>query len=418
VATSLEHGVAPSFGRRLSGIEGVRALAASAIVVYHVWLYAAPGDHQPGLGYLGRFLPDLAFGVTLFFTLSGFLLYRPFAAALLRQEPRPSFSQYFRNRALRILPAYWVILILVSFVLQGALVRDPAGDLGTGALDDPSLFVQNALLVQSYAPHGVLTGIGPAWSLSVEVAFYLALPLLVVLACSLAGRRTSRSGRRFAALVPAVVVLAVGLAGKAVATYLVAASPSGGWGADWQGVFTRSFLCQADLFTFGMVLAVLRVEVEDGLVRIGRRGRWTAAAMALGAYLVVHKMTEWDQLGLSFWNTLMAVAAATFLAIVVLERPKRTRGSLTRLLESRPLFGLGLVSYSLFLWHEPVIRFLDDHGLTLGGNAGFFANLLVAAAVCLPLSTLTYLLVEKPALLWKRRGVPTRVRTAPASATN
>jgi peptidoglycan/LPS O-acetylase OafA/YrhL len=78
-------GVTPSSGSRLAGIEGLRAIAASSVLIYHVWLYSNPNGRTAGVGPLDRVLPDFAFGVILFFTLSGFLLYRPFA--------RPSFSK-------------------------------------------------------------------------------------------------------------------------------------------------------------------------------------------------------------------------------------------------------------------------------------------------------------------------------------
>jgi peptidoglycan/LPS O-acetylase OafA/YrhL len=417
VRSPLEHAVAPSFGRRLTGIEGVRALAASTILVYHVWLYASPGDEEPSVGYGTRFLPDLAFGVVLFFTLSGFLLYRPFVSSLLRGETRPSFSNYLRNRALRILPAYWVILLLTSFVLQSALVRDANGRDHHGMLDDPSLLVRNGLLVSNYEPDGVLTGIGPAWSLAVEVVFYLTLPLLVLLGFALARHTTTRAGLRLAALIPPVVLLAVGLAGKAAAAYLVpATTASGGWGHDWHTVLERSFVSQADLFTFGMVLAVVHVEAENRRLQLGR-WRWAVAAGALGAYLVTAKMTSLGQLGHSPFNTLMAVAAALFLALVVLRAPGGRKPVLTRVLEARPLVWVGLVSYSLFLWHEPVIYFLADNGFTVSGSTGFLVNLLVVAAVTLVLSSLTYLLVEKPALMLKRRRRERPPASVQASAT-
>src|SRR5215211_1360916 len=114
----------PSFGARLTGIEGLRAIAAFSILVSHVWLYTSPGGGQATLGVLDLVLPDLSLGVTLFFALSGFLLYRPFAASVVRAQPMPRVSEYLRNRALRILPAYWVILLLVAVVLDAFLVRD------------------------------------------------------------------------------------------------------------------------------------------------------------------------------------------------------------------------------------------------------------------------------------------------------
>ena len=163
--------------RRVQGfphIDGARALAATSILVYHVWRYGAAGE--PSLGPPGQLMPHLALGVTLFFTLSGFLLYRPFAAALARGRPRPDLAAYLRNRALRILPAYWVILLVTGLVMGGTIVRHDLQRRSLAAR--PSLLVRDAFLVQNYDPGTILTGIGPAWSLAIEAAFYLALPIL------------------------------------------------------------------------------------------------------------------------------------------------------------------------------------------------------------------------------------------------
>jgi len=99
---------APSRATPIPGVEGVRAIAAASILVYHCWRYGAEGGSRAHLGLVNRFvLPHLPLGVTLFFSLSGFLLYQPFVAAALSGSPFPKVGTYFRNRALRILPAYW-----------------------------------------------------------------------------------------------------------------------------------------------------------------------------------------------------------------------------------------------------------------------------------------------------------------------
>ena len=185
-------GVPPTTGSRLPHIDGARALAASSIVVYHVWRYGAAGG-PPSLGPPGRVMPHLALGVTLFVTLSGFLLYRPFAAALARGRPRPDLAAYLRNRALRILPAYWFILLITGLVMGTTLVRY---DLQRGSLASrPSLLVRDAFLVQNTIPRRP-DGIGPAWSLAIEVAFYLALPILGLVAFALADRARKDTRRR------------------------------------------------------------------------------------------------------------------------------------------------------------------------------------------------------------------------------
>jgi peptidoglycan/LPS O-acetylase OafA/YrhL len=97
---------APSRTTPIPGVEGVRAVAAVSVLVYHCWWYGAEGPSRANLGLVNRFLlPHLPLGVTLFFSLSGFLLYQPFVAAALSGSSFPKVGSYFRNRALRILPA-------------------------------------------------------------------------------------------------------------------------------------------------------------------------------------------------------------------------------------------------------------------------------------------------------------------------
>jgi peptidoglycan/LPS O-acetylase OafA/YrhL len=380
----------------------MRALAASSVLLFHVWTTSSPDGESASIGQVTRVLPDLAFGVTLFFTLSGFLLYRPFVAALVRSTGPPSFGAYLRNRALRILPAYVVILLLSSLVLRSVYVRDGSGELTPQGAPGAEWLVRNLSLTQNYAPSGVVTGIGPAWSLAVEVVFYLSLPALVLLGAAIAKQTVSRSGRALALLVPPLVMLGLGLAGKELSA-VVGSGAGDGWGADWNSVLERSFLCHADLFAFGMALAVVRVQAEDGFVRIGPRTRVAIAGAAVGTYLfTTTSMTGWDQMTNSPLNTAMAASCALFLAFVVLPSASARRSVLVRALETRPLLFVGVVSYSVFLWHVPVIVAMRDHGLTMSGTVGFFVNVVTVGTVVLVLSALTYRFVEEPALRQKR----------------
>jgi peptidoglycan/LPS O-acetylase OafA/YrhL len=363
-------------------------------------------------------MPDLAFGVTLFFVLSGFLLYGPFAAALLRDHRLPDLAKYLRNRALRILPAYWVILLLVAFVLQSAFIRDGQGNLDHGALTDPGALVANVLFLQNYRLSTFLTGIGPAWSLAVEVVFYLTLPLLALLALAFAKRAVTHAGRRVAALAPAIALLVIGLTGKATVAFFVAGTGGrySGFLPDWHSVLERSFWCQADLFAFGMALAVLKVEVDQGAVRLPAKWRPAAVGGALLAYLLTaHGTTQFsDRLGSSLYSTLMAFAFALVVGVAVLPSHARPRPpAFVRVLETRPLILAGVVSYSIFLWHQPVIFWLHDHGLAWGGRFGFAANLLLTVLLVSALSAVTWRYVERPALGLKAR---TRSSAPPVQA--
>lgn len=396
-------GVRPSTGRRLPGIEGLRALAAGSVLVFHAWALT-PASDRGVLGPLDRFMPDLTFGVVLFFTLSGFLLYRPFAAAIIRAEAVPSIRRYVRNRALRILPAYWIILLLCT-ALGSVLFWDSSGRLVSGRLLDARVLAQTALFLQDYTPTTLLSGIGPAWSLAVEVVFYCLLPLLVLGAAFLARRRTTRNGRRWSALAPAALLLVVGLSGKAAAKFLVPSTlPYAGYEQNWHSVLERSFWCQADLFSFGMAVAVLKVEWDDGNLQLPRRWGAAAAAAAVCSYLFTTARFRFEQLSYSPANTLMAAACGLLLALVVLQRSGARPSRLVRILEARPLVGFGVISYSVFLWHEPLIRWLGAHGVLQPGADGFVANVAVAGAVTVVASTATYVFVEAPALRLRFRG--------------
>jgi len=409
---------APAAGsiRRLPGVEGLRAIAAGSIVVYHAWLYSTPGGPLAYGGVAGTMLRSLALGVILFFALSGFLLYRPFVAALARDRERPSARSYLRNRALRILPAYWVILAVVALVLDSAAVRDSTGALITGELAAPVPLAQAMLMVQGYRPATVVTGIGPAWSLAVEAVFYLLLPVLAMGAAAIARRATSRRGRVLALLAPPLGLLLLGLSGKFVAAVIVPAPIDAGWDANWHSVIERSFWAQADLFAFGMVAAVAYVEIEDGRLRLFPNWRAAALGLALLIFLPCAATLEDGQLSYLPQNTGVALAAALFLAAVVVPERRPGRAALRRALEWRVLVAAGLASYSLFLWHEPLVHWLRDHGLTLSGWGGLIVNVALIGVVAGALSTVTYRFVEAPALRHKRGARGPREPMPPAQA--
>jgi peptidoglycan/LPS O-acetylase OafA/YrhL len=401
---------APSRAAPIPGVEGVRAIAAASILVYHCWRYGAEGGSRAHLGLVNRFvLPHLPLGVTLFFSLSGFLLYQPFVAAALNRSAFPKVGTYFRNRALRILPAYWVILLAVGVLLPAALLHQSRDQLALGRLvEDPELVVRNATLTQGYSPSGLLTGIGPAWSLAVEVVFYLTLPLLGLLAVVVARRTATPTRGLLAGLAPAGLLLVVGLSGRAVARFLV--PPAGGIASawDWHLVIASSFWGKADLFGFGMALAVLYVGVRQGLVRLP--GRWPLLAVAGAAATAVPTLLLVDR---GLIDTTMyayqlptSLACTLLLALVVLPDQAARLSPLLRVLTSRPLVAVGLASYSLFLWHEPLERLLHERGLTLDGTGGFVVNLIVLGVLSGLLSALTYRYVERPALRRKARRQP------------
>jgi peptidoglycan/LPS O-acetylase OafA/YrhL len=388
----------------------MRAIAAGTIVLVHVWGFSSPNGDALGFDlWVGDALSTLSVGVTLFFTLSGFLLYRPFVAAIARGREHMSIGAYFRNRFLRIAPAYWAILLFCAVVIGTVYLREGAV-LEVGRLTDPAQFLQSALLLNNYRPTTLGTGIGPAWSLAVELVFYLALPLLVLGAAWLARRAGDRRGRVLALLGPPLLLLAIGLSGKLVAGHVFPGAPTAGYGNNWHSVVERSFWAQADLFSFGMAVAVLYVQIADGNLRLPSYWRPLAAGLGLLIFIPCAATMHQGEHSYLLQNTGQALALALiFAAIVVPEATEAAPSRALRLLEWPPLVAVGVVSYSVFLWHLPVIVWLNDHGLTLSGWGGLLVNAAIVVVVVGALSALTYHFVERPALRRKhsmRSGEP------------
>ncbi|CAA9499247.1 MAG: hypothetical protein AVDCRST_MAG53-1838, partial [uncultured Solirubrobacteraceae bacterium] len=374
-------------------------------MVYHVYRFGDPDGGTADGGVLTAALPHLWHGVTLFFVLSGFLLYRPFAAAAMRGTPRPGLVRYVRHRALRVLPAYWLVLLITAFVLQTALVADDAGPRSEG-VPDLELLVINALLLQNLTPETIFTGIGPAWSLAVEAAFYALLPLLAAIALTL---RTRGAGRHATALAPVGLLLAVGVSGKvAVLT-----------GVEWDLGVVRSIWGLADLLAFGMLVAVVSIDVEDG--RRGLPRHWRRAAVGCIVAVVAIGLTleptnlEPGMASTLVFTTAVGAACALLIALVTLPAPG-SRRRLARLLERPAIAGMGAISYSVFLWHEPLLRWLRLHGATIDGTAGFALNLALTAGLTSVLAAVTYHFVEAPVLRLKDGRRPARTLAPPAPA--
>jgi peptidoglycan/LPS O-acetylase OafA/YrhL len=387
---------------RLPEVEGLRGVAAWSIVVFHVWVFSSSAVLGWNLGPFTAFVSPLQGGVTLFFVLSGFLLYRPIAAAVLDANEGPRVLRYLGNRALRILPAYWVILMLTAFVLQSASLGS-SGQRVTGGSIGLKTLVLDSLLIHTYSPHAIWSGILPTWSLTVEVTFYLVLPILGLAALSY-GRGAAQSRRRIAAaLAPTLTMLLVGVVGKTVIA-IFSPGPHRSTSGNWHAVLDRSFLTHADLFGFGMAAALVLLLWERGLglrlkaVVVERGGRPLAyiglPVVFLGFYLIPQYV----------YDALLAGLVAIVLVRILATRDPRDssgRGFLTH----RWTLRAGRHSYSVFLWNYPLLAFLSMRGLLFGGEGAwaFVGNLGLAVLAVALLSALTYRFVEEPALRLKYR---------------
>jgi peptidoglycan/LPS O-acetylase OafA/YrhL len=394
---------------RFVGIEGMRAIAACSILIFHCsQLYAT--DSRPVFGQLASLLRPFWLGVTAFFVLSGFLLYRPFAAAIIDGRPLPSIRRYLRHRVFRILPAYWVILTVSGFVLGATFVD--ASPAVTGFMSGHlGLFALDALLVQEYHPATIGTGIMPAWSLSAEAAFYVLLPVLVVLASRAALRSAGHRYRLAVSLAPVAVLELLGVTGHVLDTW-VFPGPVGSFANGWHSVIDRGFLGQADGFAWGMAVAVIWCEMRSGrmqpLSRATRMSVETALVVAaLGTLIYAPEVT----------SLMFPAPFAVILGFVALNQHQAERSRVIRVLNSKPLVAAGLASYSVFLWNVPVFLLMCRYGLVVQGYAGFpvtLALLMLLTGIC---SFVTYRYVEAPAIRRaRRRRVSIPMMQAPLEA--
>ena len=342
----------------------------------------------------------LAWGVPVFFVLSGFLLYRPFAAAIASRAPHPGAGGFLLRRAIRILPAYWLVL-----AVYGTLVAP-------GSLWSIDGLIRYGLLQQIYQESTVYHIVGTAWTLSIEAAFYLCLPILSAAISRLLDGRPSLT-RHLAILVG----LAVGM--EAIATFVLHPLYRA-FGED-PGMAGFTLAGAFEPFAAGMALAILHAHRAElrGLPRRAR-GAWLrflrldrAWVAAAGAALLAGLALEGENVA-PWYSTHGATIAATLLFVPLVFRPRGSR--LARGLgHSRPLVTLGAISYGLYLWHWPIQEILRTHGFTPPPTmAGWVVAVAVIGGVALVPAWLSYRFLERPLAGWVHRQRTRVERSGPA----
>ncbi len=375
---------------RLSSLDSYRALAALAVLVYHVCASLTFNHRLAADAYTAR-LGDLA--VAVFFLLSGFLLYRPYVLAHFDDGPPDDWRRFLWRRALRILPAYWVALTALFFLFRFADAHGAGGYLTFYGL------------VQTYRRGIAFAGLNVAWSLCIEVSFYLALPVI-----AWGVRRLTRPGASPGARLRLQLIVLMVLFVTAVAYrwYVLATLPRTGSELLWLPAYL-------DWFALGMLLAVGRAWVERGRPLPSFVERLAAAPavcwlFALEVYWLLVQMhtprgfSGVDPTTFEVQARFLLPGLAALLLLVPGVLGDQNRGTVRRALRSVPLRSLGLVSYGIYLWHpivlEQVMRWVNDG--RFGG--GFVPVLLVVACATIAIATASYWIVEKPALSLKNRG--------------
>ena len=368
---------------RLDVLDGLRGLAILLVVIFHVWqLSWWDFSKLTGKRIDLWWLPQAGFlGVELFFVISGFCIAYPFASG-----KTLTWREFYWRRVLKVLPSYFLALIVCAVFFDDGTVREkPVLHLLTHLT-----FTHNGFFETYYST------LGPAWSLAVEVQFYLLFPLLHPLL------------KRWPYLA------ALGLALIAVLWRRWA------WGASAEDghVYTMR-LNQLpgclDLFACGIAAAYLTPKLRERLA--GKTWvRVLASLLAVAAlagfwwlYRGFSPATSGVKCGIPLWQ------AHWRLPIGLLSLAFIAGGSLSfrpvqRTLANPPARFLALISYNLYLWHKPLADALRKYGFPAASTPdphddllwqGSFTGAAIGLAVLV--ATILTFAVERPILAWGKR---------------
>jgi peptidoglycan/LPS O-acetylase OafA/YrhL len=388
-----------SGGERYTRLDGLRGIAISAVMLYHLAIYNSP---DPIARVYTTFTAMGWSGVDLFFVLSGFLI----TGILLRQRGSSNyFRAFYARRVLRIFPLYYAFLALFLIVFPWLTVQSE----GFWSPDADRSSIWYWLYLSNI--HVSLTGkyhhyfLGVTWTLAIEEQFYLIWPLVVYLC----------PPRRLAWVCASLVLGALLFRGFAVH-------------AGASGPFLHTFtLCRMDTLAMGALLAIWGTDARatPWLERGARFVGPIAGGIYLG-YVLLLRLVPALQPTISgpgalgdqvpdamrymmtpFHDVVGYSLLVLFYGSLLVWAVTRPAGSaLARLLEWRPLARLGLYSYSVYLFHllgsEIGRNFFEPRtyaGPYVVAQLGIVA---VALAVTIPLALLTWNVIEAPALSLRR----------------
>lgn len=344
-------------------IDGLRAIAVAAVLFFHAGIPGVPG------GYLG---------VDVFFVISGFLI----TAQIFDGVDRGTFSvvNFYARRILRIWPPLFIVI--AATLLASALLPIMPLDLkriGTSAIASAAMVSNWYFRSQSgyFEPVSEREPLLHIWSLGVEEQYYLLVPALVLALAVIARRWT-------------VNLYTLGLYGT-IAGLLASLGAAYGFAVSKPDLVFYATPLRIWEFAVG---AAAILSIRCGFV-IDRRLARAGLLLGVVAIVVACAMTSLDPL-YRFLLQLLAIAGS---GSAIFSGAFAERGVMKRLLCLRPMVGIGLVSYSLYLWHWPLLSFWR---LTHIDPPTLVVRILVGIVVPLLLAILSYLYIETPARGFRR----------------
>lgn len=362
-------------GRHYRELDAYRGMAALCIVVFHVYQFCNVYHYL----YLGTpafvVLSSLDVGVPAFFVLSAFLVSLPIVRSLVDGRRATPFRELLLSRAVRLLPVYYMAVLAVWFVRQARLPGDWR-DL-----------VEHLTFTQVFDGRRIFYTIGPAWSVSVAAFCYLLFPILGLVTALVFRRLTTRRGRVLFLAAGLTATGAVSVLWKAWSVY-VRHRPTTGSFTTWFGP-----VAYLDVVVIGIAVALIAACAGDAR-RLSNGGRLALRLLGvaiIGTMFLVRKADTWSD---AYFPDICAVGFGCIVAAAILgartDRWSRTVGR-------QPLIWLGALSYSIYLWHEPVMLVLRDRtGLVRAAPEAFVQDAVVVLLVSVLIGWVSYSLIERP----------------------
>jgi len=381
---------ATEYVRALTGLRGVAALA---VFLFHYGFFNPQIRLDltvPVIGPALQFPLGVGFaGVDLFFVLSGFLLTLPFAWNMLTGQPHPALGRYALRRLLRVFPAYYAQLAIMLLVGAWFVAWHP---LGGRAL------LAHALMFFNLGPHPVRPMVGIWWTLPVELSFYLVLPLLALWMRPASWRVVLGLGILISLVYRLFVLYHFG--GRGEQAVVMAASQLPGTLPEFL------FGASAAIWTCHRQLAG-RPALSPLTLNLMLIGGGAVAAAWLQWVVLPNGYIYWQ----GHWSMLVGplVLGLALALIVVSLHGGSPIGQW--LLANRPVYALGLISYSFYLWHFVVLQQLE------AGSAGWYAGMaewprfLLSLGAVTAVAALSYALFERPFQVWSARQKKRRAQT-------
>ncbi|BBY05140.1 acyltransferase family protein [Mycobacterium noviomagense] len=352
---------------RVASLTGIRAVAALLVVGTHSAYTTGKYTH----GYFGLICSRMEMGVPIFFVLSGFLLFGPWVKSLATGGPPPSVSRYAWHRVRRIMPAYIVTVLAAYLVYHFRTARPNPGHTWMGLFRNLTL---TQIYTKNYLGAYLHQGLTQMWSLAVEVAFYVVLPLLAYLMLSVVCQRRWQ---------PILLLAALGGLALLTPAWLVLVHTTH-WLPSSSRLWLPTYLAW---FVAGMMLSVLQA--------MGARCyAFAALPLATVCYFIastpIAGAPTTTPSGLSE-ALFKAVFYAVVAALAVAPLGLGDRGWYARLLASRPMVWLGEISYEIFLIHLVTMEIAMVEVLRYRVYTGSMLNLFVVTLVItIPLAWLLH----------------------------